>query len=355
MLQCGEWEKTKSYFKFENWWLHTEGFPERIRDWWNSFCFKGKPSFVLMAKLKALKDKIKEWSKSAQGNLATQKQLVLSQLANFELIQEQRNLGTEEIASRVALGMEFEDIAKREEIAWRQRSRATWLKQGDRNTATHRRVNTISKLKVREVEIADQEEIQKEIISFYEDLYDEPESWRPGLEMNNCPRLQEEDNSLLQAPFEQQEILNSINSCAEDKAPGPDGFTMAFYRHCWDIIKVDLTEAIQHFHKSENFERSINATFIALIPKKAGVMELSDFRPISLIGGVYKIIAKMLAERMKRVIHKLVDRQQMAFIKGRQIMDAVVIANECVESKQRSKIPGLLCKLDIQKAYDHLN
>lgn len=55
------------------------------------------------------------------------------------------------------------------------------------------------------------------------------------------------------------------------------------------------------------------------------------------------------------MIHRLVDKQQMTFIKGRQIMDAVVIVNECVESKQRSKIPGLLCKLDIQKAYDHVN
>ncbi|XP_059277663.1 uncharacterized protein LOC132031768 [Lycium ferocissimum] len=99
----------------------------------------------------------------------------------------------------------------------------------------------------------------------------------------------------------------------------------------------------------------LNATFVALIPKKARAIELNDFRPISLIGGVYKIIAKLLAERLKKVIHKLVDRQQMAFIKGRQIMDAVLIANECVESRQRSKKPGILCKLDIQKAYDHLN
>ena len=55
------------------------------------------------------------------------------------------------------------------------------------------------------------------------------------------------------------------------------------------------------------------------------------------------------------MLHRLVDNQQMAFIKARQIMDALLIANECVESRQRSKFPGILCKLDIQKAYDHLN
>lgn len=74
-----------------------------------------------------------------------------------------------------------------------------------------------------------------------------------------------------------------------------------------------------------------------------------------MIGGVYKIIAKLLAERLKKAIHKLADRQQMAFINGRQIMDVILIANECAESRQRSKLLGILCKLDIQKAYDHLN
>lgn len=103
------------------------------------------------------------------------------------------------------------------------------------------------------------------------------------------------------------------------------------------------------------FEKSFNATFIALIPKKVRAIQLNDFRPISLIGSVYKIIAKLLAERLKNVIHRLVDGHKMAFIKGRQIMDAILIANECVEATQRSNNPGILCKLDIQKAYDHLN
>ena len=82
---------------------------------------------------------------------------------------------------------------------------------------------------------------------------------------------------------------------------------------------------------------------------------LTDFRPISLIGSVYKIISKVLTERLKKVMHKLVDTQQLAFIKGRQIMDAILMANECVDFRIRSKVPGILCKLDIKKAYDHLN
>ncbi|WMV33971.1 hypothetical protein MTR67_027356 [Solanum verrucosum] len=130
---------------------------------------------------------------------------------------------------------------------------------------------------------------------------------------------------------------------------------MAFFRQCWDIIKIELVAAVQNFYVEGVFEKSINATFVTLIPKKIGAKELNDFRPISLVGGVYKIIAKILAERLKKVMHKLVNKQQMAFIKSKRIMDAVLIANKCIDSRKKDKQPGILCKLDIQKAYDHLN
>lgn len=83
--------------------------------------------------------------------------------------------------------------------------------------------------------------------------------------------------------------------------------------------------------------------------------ELKYFRPINLVGFVYKIIANLLAERLTKVVSKLINTNQMTFIKGRQIMDAALIANECIDSRLKGEMPGLLCKLDIQKAYDHAN
>lgn len=130
---------------------------------------------------------------------------------------------------------------------------------------------------------------------------------------------------------------------------------MGFFIQCWDVVKEDLMNTFQNFHSQELFEKSFNATYVALIPKKAGAMELKDYRPISLITSLYKIISKVLTKRLKTVIHKLVDTQQMAFIKGREIMDADLIANECVDSRVKSKIPRILGKLDIETAYDHIN
>lgn len=117
----------RSYFKFENWWLQTEGFPERVKEWWSSLVCEGRPDFILAFKLQALEDKLREWSRKSQGNLAFQKQNVLSQIAGLEEVQDQRALTEDEIQLKAGLLTEFENLAGDEEIAWRQRSRVNWF------------------------------------------------------------------------------------------------------------------------------------------------------------------------------------------------------------------------------------
>ena len=83
--------------------------------------------------------------------------------------------------------------------------------------------------------------------------------------------------------------------------------------------------------------------------------DFKDLRPISLMGGLYKILSKVLANRIKRVMDKVISKSQNAFVEGRQILDVVLIANEIVDSTMRRKESGLVCKLDIEKAYDSIN
>lgn len=121
----------------------------------------------------------------------------------------------------------------------------------------------------------------------------------------------------LERSFEEEEVHKVIRSMASNKAPSPDGFTMDFFQVCREVITGDLMPVFQDFHTHARFERSLNATFLALIYKKTRSVCVRDYRPNSTVNEVYKILSKVLANRLSTVMEKLLLKPQNAFFKSK--------------------------------------
>nr|GEU71512.1 RNA-directed DNA polymerase, eukaryota, reverse transcriptase zinc-binding domain protein [Tanacetum cinerariifolium] len=156
----------------------------------------------------------------------------------------------------------------------------------------------------------------------------------------------------LEGVVSNEEIKMDVWDCGSDKSPGPDGFTFIFLKKFWPIVGGDVTNAVKEFFNSSSFPKGCNSSFIALVPKVMDAKHLNDFRPISLIGCQYKIIGKILANRLSLMIGDIVSQEQSAFIKGRQIMDGSLNLNEVISWCKARKDQILLFKVDFQKAYD---
>nr|GEX18614.1 RNA-directed DNA polymerase, eukaryota [Tanacetum cinerariifolium] len=150
----------------------------------------------------------------------------------------------------------------------------------------------------------------------------------------------------LELPITRDEIRNAVWSCGENKSPGPDGFSFEFFRKFWHVVGSDFCTAVEWFFDHASFPIGCNSSFITLIPKSLEPKVVGDFRPISLIGSIYKVITKILQSRLSSVISDLISDVQTTFLPNRQILDGPFIINEllarCHHKKQQAMIRGCL-------------
>ncbi|XP_042973154.1 uncharacterized protein LOC122304957 [Carya illinoinensis] len=141
------------------------------------------------------------------------------------------------------------------------------------------------------------------------------------------------------------------------KAPGPDGYSPYFYQSHWYMVGKEVCHAVLSFLKSPSNIATINDTFLVLIPKSSNPKSVSEYRPISLCNVIYKIITKMLTNRLKPIMSFLISPNQCAFVPRRQISDNILAAYETLHTMttQLSRHQGfMVLKLDMSKAYDRV-
>jgi hypothetical protein len=347
----------KSSFKFENIWLKEEGFANKVHNWWSGYGFTGTLSYVLACKLKALKEDLKKWNKETFGDVHYKKHCKMRDILDLDVKEGREGLSEVEQKLREDLKAKVIQLAHMAETSWRQKSRALWLKEGDNNTNffhhlanSNRRRNYLGSLEVDGSFFEDKENIKTQVVQFYHSLYQESEPWRPEADGIAFDSIDPSDREMLERPFEREEVVQVLHDFQGDKAPGPDGFTMAFLQKCWRTVEADVMAFFREVHEHGKFERSLNATFISLIPKNPNAVNIRDFRPISLIRCIYKLLAKVLANRLALVLDGVISESQNSFVGGRKILDSVLVTNERLDSRLKSQSPGLICKLDIKKA-----
>jgi hypothetical protein len=210
-------------------------------------------------------------------------------------------------------------------------------------------------LKVEDRIVVDQEEKKKSVWNFYNNLLGAAASREFTLNLGAFHRPAS-NLEVLDRGFSEEEVWNTIKSIPSDKAPGPDGFTGRFYKCAWTVVKRDLLAALSVILQGDSSKLYLlNSAYVTLLPKKVQAVEVKNFRPISLIHSFAKIITKILANRLAEILPKLVSPNQSAVIKGRRIHDNFMMVRETAKAIHRQKIPRILLKLDIGKAFDSVS
>jgi len=208
-------------------------------------------------------------------------------------------------------------------ISWQQ-SRLLWLKDGDANTkyfhsvlSNRRRRNAIASLMVNGSLIEGVQPIWNAVFTHFKQHFAVTDIHRPGVDNLNFKNLFPMEGSGLIKPFSVAEVKAAVWDCDSYKSPGPDGVNFGFLKDFWEDVKGDVMRFITDFHRNSGLTRGINNTCIALIPKVDSPQWLNDFRPISLVRCLYKILSKVLANRLRTVMGSLISETQTVFVKNR--------------------------------------
>ncbi|VFQ73124.1 unnamed protein product [Cuscuta campestris] len=324
-------------FRFLNVWCSHTSFKDFVASSWGK-SYQGGGMRGLAFKLATLKRALLQWNKEVFRNIFDAVSKAQERLLRAEDTLERDDCEENVVACNLARAL-LQQAHKKEEMFWSQKANVRWISQGDASTAFfhslvkgRRNRLFISSLKnTAGCMLSSQEEIAKEAVSHFTRVFSTVHEGDMGEVLSHIPfLLSKQDNDMLGRQPDEEEV--------------------------WDIIKVDVSKAVQEFFLGIPLPRVFGSTLIILIPKIEGAITLDQFRPISLSTFFSKILSRILSDRLKIVLPTLISPEQAAFQQGKSINEHVLMVKEMVHLlSANTKGGNCIIKLDLSKAFDNIS
>uniref|UniRef100_A0A2N9IBY2 Reverse transcriptase domain-containing protein n=1 Tax=Fagus sylvatica TaxID=28930 RepID=A0A2N9IBY2_FAGSY len=344
-------------FRFESMWLSHPDFMNVVIQAWS--CSN------LCDSINSFTQLVTDWNRHTFGNIFKRKRRVLNRLNGI-----QHALACSPSAALAclekSLRLEFLSILGQEEEFWALKSRLGWVLEGDRNTKFFHTTTIVRRKFNNIVRIRNSvggwletvEDVSNLFLNGYIDLF--TSSHISSLTRFTAPSLaacvSDTDALNIGLPVSPLEIKNSLWSFKPFKAPGPDGLHPGFFQRCWHHVGPSVIREVSSIFVTGKMPEYLNSTLISLVPKCLGPELFGHFRPISLCNTVYKVVTKIIVNRIRPLLGELISPYQAAFVPGRRGVDNVIIAQELIHSmsKKKGASSQFAVKIDLEKAYDRL-
>ncbi|KAJ3690445.1 hypothetical protein LUZ61_019609 [Rhynchospora tenuis] len=361
LLKCTGFPTQKKSNKIEKYWFSHKDFASISSTIWNPTQQSLDPIHDFTSKLAAFHSELGRWNKEVfkRPNLTLQNAKTLIVL--LDAVEERRPLAPLEFLLRIKLREKAFEIANVLELRWHQRARSRWLSSGDQNTryfhaiaSAKRKNKSVSTLIVDGRATENPAQIEQAFSSFYKNLFGTVVNVSPC----NLATLYEPNTDLavLDVPFTECEVHHAVMRLSNNKASGPDGMPNEIFKLYWPHFKHSIMQIFDKLSNDVPLDlEKLNFAHIILIPKFEGAQTVTDFRPISIINLIPKLISKVLALRMQPLLPDLISQSQTGFIKGRLISENFIVARELVNHLNSSSNQAFLFKLDFYKAFDSVD